>query len=87
MPKLGLCRMVRVGGGVAGLRPCGVRNKLDCFILEVLWSRSFSEFELRCAYSSQLCALWFAADHGADRGGCVEPDRLDVPESGFLEPR
>src|SRR5207247_11276717 len=32
------------------------------------------------------CALWFAADHGAVRGGCVEPGRLDVPEAGFLEP-
>src|SRR5205814_6273304 len=44
-------------------------------------------FELRCAHSAQLYALWFAADHGAVRGGCVEPDRLDVPEAGFLEPR
>jgi hypothetical protein len=24
-------------------------------------------------------ALRLAADHGAVRGGCVEPDRLDVP--------
>lgn len=32
----------------------------------------------------QLCALRLAADHGAVRGGCVEPDRLDVPESDLL---
>src|SRR6185503_12181508 len=51
------------------------------------WSRLFSEFELRCAYSTQLCASRFAADHGAVRGGRVEPDRLDVPKAGVIEPR
>src|SRR5437764_8368776 len=52
------------------------------FLLLLPWSTAFLD-----ANSTPLCALRLAADHGAARGGCVEPDRLDVPESGFLEPR
>src|SRR5438105_10791946 len=60
-------------------------HAMICLPASIGWSPS--AVIVQGAYSTQLCALWFAADHGAVRGGCVEPDRLDVPEAGLLEPR